>query len=356
MAHELTLRKDGRYEMAFVGDTPWHGLGQSLTKDASVGVWTKEAGFDWEAYAGLPRVTCFTDPATGKNEVIDDVDFSDYKALFRSDTLAPLAIVGKDYQPHQPRQLMEFFREFTEGGGWHIHTAGTMRGGRKLWVMATCEDAGRYIKGKADAVALNLLLATSLDGSMQTTGVLTNVRVVCANTLRIALENGNDAMVKLSHRSSFDSKAIKDALGVEAAQKNFTRFMETARELSETPVSLDEARELLAQIFKKDEKKQKPKLDLSWMRNLADTAGPQDDVEEVEDTRSVNRILELFDGEGMGATLPTAKDTRWGLLNAVSQFVDHEMGRTRDTGLDSAWFGRGAGFKKLALAALTEEA
>lgn len=349
MAHELTLNtRTGRYEMAFVGETPWHGLGQNVTKGASIGVWAKEAGMEWEALAETPRI------GDGENTII----FADHKALYRSDTCEPLAIVGAGYQPHQPRELLEFFREFTEAGGWHIHTAGTMRGGRKLWVMATCEDPFRYVKGyKGDKVALNLLLATSLDGSMQTTGALTTVRVVCANTLRAALEGGSDAMVKLSHRSSFDSRTIKDALGVEAAQKNFERFMEQARELAETPISLEDAREALNTIFKV-EKKERPRLDLSWLNLDAAPALDADEEEPVpqETSRSVARVLQLFDGEGMGATMPTAAGTRWGLLNAVTQFVDHEMGRTADTRLDNAWFGRGNGYKKDALQLLTSEA
>jgi phage/plasmid-like protein (TIGR03299 family) len=347
MAHELTLRKDGKYEMAFVGETPWHGFGQNVTKGASIGVWAKEAGMDWEVLEATPSIIHAIGPKGGP-----EVHFNGHKALYRSDTLAPLAIMGAEYQVHQPKELLEFFREFTEGGGWHIHTAGTMRGGRKLWVMATCEDAKRYVKGKQDQMVLNLLLATSLDGSMQTTGVLTPTRVVCANTLRAALEGANQGIVKLSHRSSFDAQVIKDALGVEAAHKSFQQFMEQARELAETPISLDDARDVLSNIFKPSEAKQ-PQLDLSWMGNLGDLGKPQEAPEKA-DSRSLKRILALFEGEGRGMELPTAQGTRWGLLNAVTEWVDHEMGRTGDSRLDHAWFGRGSSFKQQALQLLTE--
>lgn len=356
MAHELTMRANGKAEMAFVGETPWHGLGQNVTKGASIGVWAKEAGLDWEALEGTPEVIQYKAQGIGTGAI----SFDQYKGLYRSDTKAPLAIVGNGYQPHQPRQLLEFFREFTESGGWHIHTAGSMRGGRKLWVMATCEDAQRYVKGKQDGNILNLLLATSLDGSMQTTGIITQVRVVCANTLRQALENGNDAMVRLSHRSSFDEAAIRKALGVEQAQKNFARFMEQARELAETPINLDDARDSLMAIFQdKTKAAPKPRLDLSWLNFGNPEAGNEEGEENLggpEVTRSVARVLELFMGEGRGSDLKTAKGTRWGLLNAVTEFVDHEMGRTADTRLDNAWFGRGNGFKKEALALMTAEA
>lgn len=349
MAHELTLGKNGKYEMAFVGETPWHGLGQNVTKGASIGVWAAEAGMDWEALGGTPAIGA----KDGRGKIID-IDFSDYKALYRSDSRAPLAIVGRDYKPHQPRQLLEFFREFTESGGWHIHTAGTLRGGRKLWVMATTEDARKYVKGNQDQVSLNLLLATSLDGSMQTTGMLTTVRVVCANTLRAAVEGGSQALVKLGHRSTFDADHIKRSLGVESARQNFAQFMEAAREMAETPISLDDAVSVLNSIFQPKAKAEKPKLDLSWLNLGNPNAGAPEEEPSQDTGRTVSRVLELFQGAGMGSDLKTAKGTRWGLLNAVTEFVDHEMGRSQDVRLDNAWFGRGTGFKQEALTILAE--
>lgn len=350
MAHELTLGKNGRYEMAFVGETPWHGLGQSVTKGASIGVWAKEAGMDWEALSGTPNLI-------GRNPDgrMVSVDFPDYKGLYRSDNRRPLAIVGRDYKPHQPHQLLEFFREFTESGGWHIHTAGTMRGGRKLWVMATTEDARRYVKGNQDLMVLNLLLATSMDGSMQTTGCITPTRVVCANTLRIALE-GTQTMVKLGHRSTFDAEHIKRSLGVECAHQSFSQFMDKAREMADTPVALEEASEVLRSIFAaKQPRPEKPKLDLSWLNMGDPNAGAPEEESAPDLSRTVSRVLELFQGEGRGSELKTARGTRWGLLNAVTEFVDHEMGRTQDVRLDNAWFGRGIGFKQDAFKLLTTE-
>jgi hypothetical protein len=70
-------------------------------------------------------------------------------------------------------------------------------------------------------------------------------------------------------------------------------------------------------------------------------------------TRATQRVLSLFSGAGMGANMSTAKGTRWGLLNAVTQYVDHEAGRTADVRLDSAWFGRGQAHKEYAHRLLT---
>lgn len=346
MAHELTIRANGKAEMAFVGETPWHHLGQNVTKGAPISVWRKEAGMDWEAIAT---------PLQGAKqpEGAPVIAFPESKGIYRSDTLEPLSVVGKDYNIVQPAQMLEFFRDLTESGGWHIHTAGTMRGGRKLWVMATCEDSMKYVNStkSKDGMAMNLLLATSLDGSMKTTGMLTTVRVVCANTLRMAMAGSDGyAQVQLSHRSTFDAAQIKSILGVDAAHVSFDAFMEQARELADTPIDLSDARDVLVQIFKPSATVAKN--NLSW---LTASLAQIDTTPEVTDARSVGRVLELFDGAGMGADLATAKGTKWGLLNAVTQYVDHEMGRTPDTRMDSAWFGRGRDFKSQALELLTEE-
>ena len=352
MAHELTIRRDGRAEMAFIGTTPWHGLGQTVPKGASISVWEKEAGFDWSALTA-PVMFNATGLDYGRQLANNPQDFDGMKVIYRSDTGLGLGVVSDAYNVVQPRDILEFFRDLTETGGWHIHTAGTMREGRKLWAMATCEDPLRYVRGyKGDSVALNLLLATSMDGSMQTTAALTAVRVVCANTLRMALEQGGFAQVKLTHRSTFDADHIKSILGVDAAHGTFDAFMEQARQLAETPIGLGDARDVLLKIFKPSNALVKP--NLSWLtNNLAelDTAP----AEQQADGRSLPRVLELFSGAGMGAELKTAAGTRWGLLNAVTQYVDHEMGRTPDTRLDAAWFGRGRDFKQQALELLTEE-
>lgn len=343
MAHELTIRADGRAEMAFAGDTPWHRLGQKVTLGASIGVWAKEAGMDWTAFSGVPCIE------RAQATRMDDhmIRFDNHKAIWRSDTKEPLAIVGAGYNIVQPREVLEFFRDMTEEGGWHIHTAGTLRGGRKLWAMASKGGAATLGKkgrkpGQTDTVLHNLLLATSLDGSMKTTVADTTVCVVCANTLAAALRD-NDRVIEISHRSVFDADAVKRALGL--AEGSFEAFMRTAKELADEPVSLVEAQDLLADIFG-----QKKAPDTSWLGSLRD-AGKQQEA--AEDQRSVLDALVLFKGAGMGSELPTRQGTRWGLLNAVTEMVDHHMGRSRDTALDSAWFGRGNALKQRALKVLT---
>lgn len=340
MAHELSMRKNGTAEMAYVGQMPWHDLGQSLTKGASIGVWAKEAGLDWSAEEAsvqfnIPDGTHWVNGQEFPS--YEEHPASGYKMLYRSDTHAQLAVVGEDYKVVQPIDILEFFRDMTETQGWWIHTAGVLRGGRKLWAMATNDDISQV--GKGDSVERHMLLATSLDGSMKTIGKETTVRVVCANTLAMAMrDTRGKKYAEVSHRTEFDADLMKRALGIN--QDHFAKFMKAAKELADTPVSTTEARELLRKIFKEDTKPAVP--GLAWLGDLSKL----DMVQEDKDSRPMTRVLELFQTEGMGSGLKSAKGTRWGLLNALTEYVDHEQGRSQDTRLDNAWFGRGDALKQ----------
>lgn len=347
MAHELATTRDGRTAMAFVGDTPWHKLGQRVTKGAPIATWIQEAGFDWEAiktpvmYQPVPTLD-----ATPIRSV------SGQSVIYRSDTLESLSVVGDDYRIVQPREIMEFFRDLTETGGWHIHTAGIIRGGRKLWALASNHTEGEVVNG--DRVRGNLLLATSMDGTMRTHCGMTAIRVVCANTIRAAIDADGADMIKVSHRSHFNADKVKDQLGL--ARESFAQFMDRARALAASPVGQQEATEILRELFGKPVALEAAPVTTAGgtvdgsefqqllSRNVSKPA-------EVKEHRTVTKVLELFNGAGRGADHPGVKGTAWGLLNAVTEHVDHFSGRgdNPNVRLDSAWFGKGAEVKQSAL-------
>lgn len=339
MAHELSIRQNGKAEMAFVGETPWHGLGQQVTRGASIGVWAKEAGMDWTA-KGASVVFAPETGELGRDFRVVEGN----KVLYRSDTYEPLGIVGSSYEAVQPADVLEFFRDMTEREGWYIHTAGTLKGGRKLWAMATNGQIDLVTGKKSDQVLRQLLFATSLDGSMRTVVKPVATVVVCANTLAMALMEGTRT-VTVSHRSVFDPAAVRRALGLSAA--SFDLFMAKAREMADTPMRMDEALDVLGKVFGRPPERA-PKIDTSWMVKLSDLADapPAEPQEPV--ARSTARTLELFDGAARGAGMAGRRMTRWGLFNAITEHVDHDMGRTTDTRVDNAWFGRGDGFKQAA--------
>jgi len=86
-----------------------------------------------------------------------------------------------------------------------------LREGRKFWALA-CTGQSTTLKGR-DKVDGYLLLATACDGTLATTAQFTSVRVVCNNTLSIALGNATGA-IKAPHRSRFDPDVVKPQLGI----------------------------------------------------------------------------------------------------------------------------------------------
>ncbi len=344
MAHNLSLnRLTGKYEMAFVGEKPWHHLGQELTKGASIETWIVEAGFAWRAVEKSLQYYKINDDGF-QCTVMTDLG----KLLTRSDNGEELAIVGPDYNVVQPAEVMEFFRTLTEEEGWHIITAGVLRSGLKLWVQAEREGLmGEAAPG--DSGKGRLILATSLDGSLKTTCAFVHARSVCENTLNIALNERGQKRMEISHRSQFDARAIKRQLGL--VDSAWDKFMKQTNALANFHVTEDEAVETLRKVF--GAKTSTDTLDLSWLSSF----DPDIEVVDVEDTRenrNTERALELWQGEGRGSEHKGSASTAWGLLNAVTELVDHEMGRSQDTRLDSAWFGRGRDFKNAAFRELVK--
>lgn len=326
MAHQLTIRKDGTVEMAFAGEGCWHGLGQNLRRGASIEEWRVAAGMDWAVKRSRVRY------GEGANQRV----FDDQHVLFRSDTKAPLAVVSHKFQVVQPAQVLDFFRDLVDGAGFSLETAGTLFEGRRFWALAKIDDAA--LAG-VDKIGGYLLLSTACDGTMATTAQFTSVRVVCNNTLSLALSTKEKAgsVVKTTHRSVFDADAVKSELGVGRAQ--FARFMGAAAKTADTKIELIDAAELTMRLLAG--------------KKLAKAEGAKDTAKIVEDTqgsKGYKAIMALFNGQGLGANLPTAKGTAWGWVNAVTQYTDYlSPARSQDNRMNNAMFGSGDTFKTEAL-------
>lgn len=305
--------------MAFVRQTPWHGLGTRLPPHQSIEAWQQAAGMDW-ALQSAPVLYAVGDGEARQVKVNPEA-----QVLFRSDTQMPLSVVSQRYQPVQPREVLAFYRDLVAAGGFELETAGVLKGGKKLWALARTGQAAVLQGG--DQVKAYLLLATSCDGSLATTAQFTSVRVVCNNTLQLAL--GRQACaVKVPHSTRFDPALVKRELGLGLSA--WDAFLASIQAMAACPVDQDTARHFLGAV-------------------LGDPAQPAATLPRL---RSVESVLALFEGQGMGAALPSARQTVWGLLNATTEFVDHHRrARSQDHRLDAAWFGAGAAIKAKALAA-----
>ena len=257
--------------------------------------------------------------------------FPEQKVLYRSDTKSPLSVVSTRYKVVQPLEVLEFYRDLTEYAGYQLETAGVLKGGRKFWALARTGQSS-LLKGR-DEVNGYLLLATSCDGTLATVATPTTVRVVCNNTLSIALDGASQA-IRVPHNTDFKPQRVKQQLGISVSQ--WGEFMYRMKTLSERKVKPAEALRYFLQV-------------------ICSTDTDLQDRKQLPQHRALQKVQDLYQGQGRGSQLESAQDTAWGLLNAVTEFVDHDKrARSTDYRLDSAWFGQGAQLKRKALDAAME--
>lgn len=315
MAHELASSND----MAFVGDTPWHGLGNRLPKNQPLEVWQKAAGMDWD----IKQTEVLFNSASGDgNNMLNLRSNPDATVLFRSDTHAPLSVVSKRYKVVQPKEVLGFYRDLVSVGGFELETAGVLKGGKKLWALA--KTGQETILAGGDKVKAYLLLATSCDGSLATTAQFTSIRVVCNNTLQMAVGESKGA-IRVPHSTTFDPTAVKHELGL--GMTSWDIFLTSIKALSNRPVNKFEAMSYLVNV-------------------LGDASLP---LNEQPNQKAIQTVYGLYSGEGKGSKMTSANGTAWGLVNGITEFVDvHRRARSQDNRLDSAWFGQGAQIKQRA--------
>jgi len=297
------------------GGVPWHGLGNPVGDTTSVDEMKDRAGLAWKTLVA---------PMYFMHD--DQFHETDRWAMFRSDNLHVLDYVGPRYIPFQNEEILEFFREYVEAGEMTLETAGSLENGRWIWALARMNQ-GYSLLGN-DKVEGYVLLANPNIYGKGAVAKFTQVRVVCWNTLMEAL--GGDEGLKLWHVREFNKEfreEAKERLGI--ARQQLETAEAEATLLANTRLNDKEAFTLAAKIFH---------LDRDEVLLAGDRKPPKE----------MSRTLALYHGEGRGADLPAAKDTAWGLLNGVTQFVDHEYGRTASRRLERAWFGQGDALKRRA--------
>lgn len=335
MTHQLE-------QMAYVGQTPWHGLGNQLSPNQPIEVWAKQAGMDWQIESS--NVSYMAENHKGQNLILPH---DEQRVLYRSDNHAPLSVVSQRYQEVQPKQILEFYRDLTEQSGFELETAGVLKGGKKFWALAKTGQS-TALKGK-DVSNGYILLATACDGTLATTAQFTSIRVVCNNTLAIALkgQDANRGVVKVPHSTKFDADKIKQQLGISV--RAWDEHMYQMKQLSQRKVSQQEAAAYFDAVFNNSSLSiaEQDERFIQYYRQVANSA----DANKIEPNgRAMSKVMTMFNGHGRGAELSSAKDTAYGLLCSITEFCDHERrAMSQDHRLDSAWFGAGAGLKQRGL-------
>lgn len=250
MAHELET-KDGQVAFASLREPAWHGLGTVFNEEVTTSEMLKLAHLDnWNVR--LEDVSIPNGFESDKNYF-----FVTRTNPFDNSQNDVLGVVGERYVPLQNEDLFTFGDAILDGGGrWE--TAGSIRGGRVVFGSIALErETILDPSGVSDKVNTYLLVNTSHDGSIAIQASITPVRVVCANTLNLALGKGNRGVkqtFKIRHTQTANGKvqAAREALGL--ANAYMDKFDEMAKAMIETEITKAQFDAIVDLAYPKPEK------------------------------------------------------------------------------------------------------
>jgi phage/plasmid-like protein (TIGR03299 family) len=296
MAHELESQ-NGVASFASFREPAWHGLGTVFTDEKTTSQMLETANLNnWNVR--LEELEIPSALTSDKN----------YQYVVRTNPTDKsqtdvLGIVGERYVPLQNEELFSFGDNILDGGGrWE--TAGSIRGGRVVFGSLALErETILDPNGVADKVKTYLLINTSHDGSVAIQASITPVRVVCANTLNLALgsikkKDGVKQSFKIRHTQTANGKVqvARETLGL--ANKYMDAFDKMAHAMIGKEVSAQQFNDIILAAYPKPEKDAKGAVK-KW-------------------ENKVDLINDIYTGEFNGMISGNA----WGAFNALTERLD----------------------------------
>lgn len=314
----------------FVRDRAWHGLGTVLEEAPTTDRALELAGLDWEVT--LQPVYAQID-IEGMGEL--EIPCETHKAVVREKdgNFEPLAVVGNKYTPVQNSEAFRWFDPLVHEGDCTLDAAGSLRGGRNVWVLAKLTGQTQEVT-KGDPVNPYLLLSNSHDGSRAVTVAFTPIRVVCWNTLSAAHADGDrkdglTKQIKVKHTANVGQALAAVRSTIDLVRGEFSLSLQQWRAMQAKSLGIVGLENYIRQTMNAD----------------AVISAAMNAQEGIPAPRCEDRIVELFEN-GPGAKL--AGHTVYGAYMAVTHYLDHEKGRTHDAGLMSTWFGESAKIRERA--------
>lgn len=310
MAHEVE-------SMFYAGETPWHGLGKKVAGLQTAEEAIAAAGLDWE----VDLVPIYTRTDDQYKKVPDRL------AVRRLKDQRIYGLVTPKYTPIQNREAFHFFDGVVGEKKAIYETAGSLRNGERTWIMANLKGT---VDVKGDEIKRYLILMNSHDGSLALQMFFSPVRVVCMNTLRMALATAQDSFYSRHTLNILDR--VRDAQEILGLATHFYRnFMAEARRLATLALPAPKLPLLLNAAFKQPESIR--------MEDVYSTTKIQ--MDKVKELIEVDR--KEFPKEVQG--------TAWEAYNAVAKYTDYYRqyrSEAKDARLRGVWFGSGAEIKKRA--------
>lgn len=323
MAHEIEIIGNVA-QFAYIGETPWHGLGQVMPPDANIEEMQKAAGLDWKIQTKPLYFINDEGVATPIEERVVQVRDRDQKVM---------TVSSPAWVPPQNADFFEYARDLASKSGARLTVAGSLRDGKTPFALLTLGKTF-YVGRVQDQFRNHLLLSWSHVAGRANRMKLVNERVVCANTEAIAFaEDGAD--YRQTHSRAFDFSAADKALGL---------VMQTIEKQEQ---DLDKINGLRLNHFDV----------VKFLQPLLQPMTPEALEEAKLDEHKL--LLQLANGTGLNTamagvlnSIEKAPGGVWGdaqtgysVYNGVTHYVDHVVGKNRDARLTSAWFGDRAALK-----------
>ena len=326
MSHNLLIQ-NGEASMMYVGGLPWHGLGTRLDRPATAREAIQAAHLDWQVRK-LPL--CAVDGLL-------HLPVKNRYGVARDGSLDVLGVVSRDYTPVQNREAFAFFDPIVGKNAAIYHTAGALGRGERVWILAKLPDSIRVVGD--DITDKYLLLTNSHDGKSSLQVRFTPVRVVCQNTLTLALNQGgsDNGGLKLNHHTDIHRRLLEAERMLDIVRHKYDTLAETFREMTRVQMTDERLENYLAQVFP------------------GSVVGAQEDDQKITE-RSRDRMWSAyFFDQGAGNRMVGVRGTLWAAYNGVTEWLDHRKTRQSVTQrLTSSWFGQTNRSKVRALSVATD--
>ncbi len=314
MAHNID-------SMAYYGEVPWHGLGCEIPARAKTAEMVVAAGLDWEVEARGARGA-----KKDKKGRFLKYEIVRKPRLRTNDHEILLGVASRFYVPLQNREAFDFFDPVVGENKAVFETAGALGHGECVWALARMPEVMEVVRD--DVCMRYLLLSNRHDGKGSVTVKFTSVRVVCQNTLMLALKDGQSAY-RVRHSKIMAERLAEVGQILGMAREMYDECGKIFKKLAATSLALNKLDKFLQAVYPKTEpQKASGKRPEKWER--------------------IDRLLEESDD----LKLPGVKHTMWAAYNAVTRYEDYHQTRTPEdpsARLNRVWFGAGADTKLNAL-------
>lgn len=338
MAHEI----ESQDTMFSVRERPWHGLGTILEEYPTIEEAQVASGLDFTVEK---RPVMFT----ADEFSTEPLEMPGQFVTVRTDSNTPLGVVGSTYEVYQNEQMWQFMETFLARSGGQLETAGSLRNGRIVWTLVKASEI-EYVSG--DPIGEFFLFRNSFDGSCHIESLFTDIRVVCNNTLQAALKGAKDRFQVRHTTNANENMALTEkALGI---RQKYNEVKNAAfHTLAKHQMNEGSMRNFIDDLLAPAGKKPSNIITPEMLRKEAAQPGK---IDWAAKNREKNRddIMALVEA-GAGADIPGVRGTAYGLLNAVTEWTDHEKGIRVTKGTDesearfvNAMWGTGAKFKQKA--------